>query len=391
MEIRISTPRKEVPQVRVFDTTLRDGEQTPGVHFDIAQKVAIAQALDVFGVNTIEAGFPASSPGDFKAVQAVCRVVQHAEVAALGRCVPADIEAVIEALGEASSPVVHAVIGVSDIHMQRKLNMTRAQVLRAMESAVRRGVAAGMAVEISFEDASRADPVFVRQCAVQCAAFGANRINIADTVGFATPAEFAFLIADVVRVVPPDVVVSCHCHNDLGMATANTIAAVDAGARQVEVTVNGIGERAGNAALEEVVTAFAVKQIARTGVKLNAIQEISRQVADASHIALQPNKPIVGANAFAHSSGIHQDGIVKDAMTYEAVSPALVGVQGHRFVMTARSGRSALVHEAKSRGISLTSPQIDAAYATFLSEADAACGALPPERVDQIVRQAAQH
>ncbi|MCC6144227.1 MAG: 2-isopropylmalate synthase [Candidatus Hydrogenedentes bacterium] len=362
--------------VRIFDTTCRDGEQTPGVHMSPSQKVAIARRLEAFGVDTIEAGFPASSPGDFAAVQAVAEVVERAEVAALARCAPRDIDQAAEALKPARRPVVHVVIGVSDVHMRHKLNMTRAEVIRAIEQSVRRARGHVAEVECSFEDATRAEPAFLRQCIEAAIGAGATRVNIPDTVGCAMPDAFGAMIRDIVAFVEGRAIVSVHCHNDLGMATANTVAAVQNGADQVEVTVNGIGERAGNTAMEEVAVALHLQGIAQVNVDFAQITAISRMVAETTGVPVQPNRAIVGAYAFTHSSGIHQDGIIKAPEVYEFVPPQLVGVEGHRFVMTARSGRRALAHVARQMGYPFTPEQIDAAYARFIHAADEAKGAV---------------
>ena len=373
--------------VRIFDTTMRDGEQTPGVHFTVAQKIAMAKRLEAFGVDTIEAGFPISSPGDFEAVRAVAAVVERCEVAALARCVPEDVARAAEAVRGAKHPVIHVVIGTSDIHMAKKTRMSRAETIRAIEEAV--GMAAGHVPEVEFsaEDATRSDPVFLRQCVYAAVGAGATRINIADTVGCATPDEFGRMIREMVDFVEGRAIVSAHCHNDLGMATANTIVAVQAGAGQVEVASNGIGERAGNACLEEVVVALAAKGIAHTGIDTTQAAAVSAFVAEMSGVMVQPNRAVVGANAFAHSSGIHQDGIIKDPENYEFVSPAMVGVAGHRFVLTARSGRSAVAHVAQGRGYAMTPEQIDAVYARFIARADEVKAAVSEEEVARLVEE----
>lgn len=373
------------PSVRIFDTTLRDGEQTPGVHLRIAQKIAIAERLVELGVATIEAGFPVSSPGDFEAVARIAQTVRDVEVAALARCSVNDIDAAVNALGEAPAPVVHLVLGTSDIHLKKKLRMSRADVVRVVRESVRYARGKVERVEFSLEDATRTERPFLRQIVDVAVEHGASRINIADTVGCALPGEFGALIRDVVRRVGSEVIVSAHCHNDLGMATANTVAAVLNGAGQVEVTVNGIGERAGNAALEEVCTVLAVKRIARTGVDLAQLTELSRYVAEETQVPVQPNRAVVGANAFAHSSGVHQDGIIKAPENYECLPPEMVGASGHRFVFTARSGRSAIAHRARVNGHTLDSDQIDLAYQQFTVAADRADGAVPDEVVDRII------
>ncbi len=377
------------PRIRIFDTTLRDGEQTPGVHFSAEDKEAIAQALEAFGVDTIEAGFPASSPGDFEAVRRVAAVVRHAGVAALARCRPADVAAAVEALRDAAHPVPHLVMSVSDVHLKHKVRMSRARAVRAIHESVMEAKRHMEEIEVSLEDATRADPVYVRQCAQVAVEAGATRINIADTVGAALPDEFAALIAGVVAFLPPSVLVSAHCHNDMGLATANTVAAVQAGADQVEVTVNGIGERAGNAAVEEVGIVLAAKGIAATGLDMTRVQKVSALVAERSGIAVQANHPVVGANAFAHSSGIHQDGILKHAANYAWITPEMVGAKGHRMVLTARSGRKAVFHVARAMGMPVAPETGEALYSAFLRHADRADGPVTPEALAGIIHRLA--
>ena len=371
-------------EIRFFDTTLRDGEQTPGVHFDADTKVTLARRLEDFGAAVVEAGFPASSPGDAEAVRRVAQALERAEVAALARCRAGDIDAAAEALAPARRPVVHVVLGVSDIHLAKKLRMSRAAAVRAIAESVTRARRRVERVQFSAEDASRADPVFLRQCAQAAADAGASRVNLPDTVGCALPEEYGAMIADVAAFLDRSVVVSAHCHNDLGLATANTLAAVRAGARQVEGCVNGLGERAGNAAVEEVAAALRLKRIAATGIRLEQAAELSRLVAEAAGVPVQPNRALVGANAFTHSSGIHQDGLLKDPETYEFVSPALVGAPGHRFVITARSGRAAAAREAARAGVNVAPGDVDRVYRAVLQAADARGGAVPPEEIARI-------
>lgn len=372
--------------IRIFDTTLRDGEQTPGVHLTAAQKLEIAEALAAFGVTTIEAGFPASSPGEMAAVRGIAEQVRTCEIAALARCVPRDIDAAAEALEPAARPVIHVFLGASDIHLERKLRIDRAAALRRIERAVQHARRHVDEVEFSPEDATRTERPFLRQCVRVALEAGATRINIPDTVGCATPAEFGAIIRDIVKTVEGAACVSAHCHNDLGLATANTLAAIEAGAGQVEVTVNGLGERAGNTAVEEVAVAVALKELACTGLDLSRIASLSRRVAELTRVPVQPNRPVVGANAFAHSSGIHQDGILKDASNYEFVPPRLVGVSGHTLVLTARSGRSALSHQAAALGYQLTPEEAETVYAAFVSAAESVGGAVTPEMLAEIIR-----
>jgi 2-isopropylmalate synthase len=368
-----------------LDTTLRDGEQTPGVRISRESKLAIARELEAMGVATIEAGFPASSPGDREAVSAVARAVRRCEVAALARCVDRDIDITAKALRPAVRPVLHLVLGVSDVHM-RKNRMDRNTVIRVIERSVRRARKQVERVQFSLEDATRADPVFMRQCVQAAVDAGAGRINIADTVGFCTPEEFGAIIRDVVCFVGNRVIVSAHCHNDMGLATANTVAAIRSGARQVEVTINGIGERAGNAASEEVAVILAKKAIAETGVDMTHIRKLSAMVVAATGIPVQPNRAIVGGHSFTHSSGIHQDGILKDRATYEYVAPEEVGVDGHRFILTSRSGRNAVRHVAGEQGYVLEGAQIDTVYRAFLDRADTSVDGVSPDVLRDIVQ-----
>ncbi|HOE67321.1 MAG TPA: 2-isopropylmalate synthase [Candidatus Hydrogenedentes bacterium] len=371
--------------VRIFDTTLRDGEQTPGVHITPDQKVAIAHRLKAIGVTTIEAGFPISSPGDRDAVARIASEVRGCEIAAMARCVAQDIDAAAEALRDAERPVVHVFLGTSDIHLTKKLRLDRAGAVRAIRECVARARRHVADVQFSAEDATRTERPFLRQCIAAAVESGATRINLPDTVGCMLPREYGEMIRDVVRFVGPHVIVSAHCHNDMGMATANTVAAVEGGARQVEVTVNGIGERAGNAALEEVAVAMAMKRIAESGVDVQQVTALSAHVAEVTRVPVQPNRAVVGANAFAHSSGIHQDGILKDPSTYEFVPPAMVGAPGHRFVMTSRSGRGAVAHHAARMGYRLTDAQVDEVYRAFIEVAAYSDGAVDADELARVI------
>jgi len=372
-------------KVRIFDTTLRDGEQTPGVHIHPRAKLEIAKYLEDFGVTTIEAGYPASSPGDSEAVARIARTITRCEVTALARCKTSDIDAVVAALRHAVAPVVHIVLGVSDIHLKKKIGITRHEALQMTRECVSYARAKMSEVQFSVEDATRADRAFLRDMVRVAVDAGATRINVPDTVGCTLPEEFASLIAYVIEGAGPDAIVSAHCHNDMGLATANSIAAVQAGARQVEVAVNGIGERAGNTSIEEVGVVLAMKDLAHTGLDLTRANALSAFVAQVTGVPVQPNRAIVGANAFAHSSGIHQDGILKDPKTYEFVPPRAVGVAGHRFILTARSGRAALVHHAASLGIDVPSEDVDIVYREFLRVADASPGAVSDEELRALV------
>lgn len=373
--------------VRIFDTTLRDGSQTPGVHISNDDKVTIARALAAYGVDTIEAGFPASSPGEAAGVRRVAEAVTGCEVAAFARCVDTDIDAAAAAIEAAPQGVVHVFFGVSDLHIERKLRTTRAAAITTIDHAVRHAAATGRTVQFSAEDASRADPVFVRQCVETAINAGATRVNIPDTVGFATPEEYGVFIGDVVRFVDGAAIIAAHCHDDFGLATANSIAAVRAGAGQVEVTVNGIGERAGNAPLEEVALILAKKQVAPTRIQLPQTLAVSNLVRDITGVVVQPNRAIVGENAFAHSSGIHQDGLIKHEDVYAAFRPEEVGVAGHRFVLTARSGRSAVARAASTQGCTVPPEQMDALYAAFITEAERSRGTVSDAAVGAMARQ----
>lgn len=373
--------------VRIFDTTLRDGEQTPGVFLSVDEKVEVARRLEAFGVATIEAGFPVSSPSDRAAVARVAREVRGCEVAAMARCVPGDIAGAAAALHGAAEPVIHVFLSTSDIHLAKKLRIDRAEAIRAIDSCVRQARRAVARVQFSAEDATRTERAFLRQCIEAAVRAGASRINVPDTVGWHTPDEYGAMIADVAAFVGGEAIVSAHCHDDLGMATANTVAAVRHGARQVEVTINGIGERAGNAAAEEVAVVLARRGIAETGVRLDLITELSQHVARVTGVSVQPNRAIVGANAFAHSSGIHQDGMLKAAETYEIVPPDMVGASGHRFVLTARSGRKAVAHVARSLGVPLSSAELEAVYRDVMAHSEAAHGAVTGDALAQIVHR----
>lgn len=374
-------------QIRVLDTTLRDGEQTPGVHIDLQEKVTIAEGLSALGVATIEAGFPASSPGDRAAVSAVAASIRDCEVAALSRCVPGDIDAAGEALCGAFHPVMHLVLGASDIHLVHKLGKSRAQIVETIQRCVRQARRWSETVQFSLEDATRSDPIFLRQCAQIAVEVGASRINLADTVGCMTPDEFGPLVRDMVQFLGSSVIVSAHCHNDMGLATANALAAMRAGARQVEATINGIGERAGNTALEEIAVIAALKSVGETGIDLTRLTEMSALVSEVTGVPVQPNRALVGRNAFTHSSGIHQDGILKAPENYQFVAPEVVGRAGHDFVLTARSGRNAVVHVARNRGHVIMERDKDRLYEAFVRFADSVRGAVDGKELDALVHQ----
>jgi 2-isopropylmalate synthase len=363
-------------RVRIFDTTLRDGEQSPGASMNTTEKLEIARQLVRLGVDVIEAGFPISSPGDFESVRRIgAEVGDAAMVCALSRAIEKDIDVAADALSTAARPRIHTGIGVSESHLQDKLRMTREAALEQAVKAVTHARTHVDDVEFYAEDAGRADPAFVYEVVAAVVAAGATVINIPDTTGYTYPEEFGALIRGLMENVPgiEDVTVSVHCHNDLGMATANALAGVYAGARQIECTVNGIGERAGNTSLEEVVMALRQRRAyfgVDTAIKTKEIMRASRLVSSITGIMVQPNKAIVGANAFAHSSGIHQDGVLKERTTYEIIDPADVGVAGSSIVLTARSGRHALKHRLEELGYSLPDEEFERVHEAFLALAD---------------------
>ncbi|HEX6488870.1 MAG TPA: 2-isopropylmalate synthase [Candidatus Dormibacteraeota bacterium] len=362
-------------RVFIFDTTLRDGEQSPGFHLTADQKVTLAKQLERLGVDVIEAGFPISSPGDFDACRRIAREVRQASVTALARAVKDDIDAVWGAIQDAEEPQIHIVLSVSDIHIQRKLGISREQVLERGEKAVAYARTLCDRVEYSPEDAGRADPDYLIETVERMIDAGATVINIPDTTGYCLPWEFGALIGRVISEVRGSdrAMFSVHCHNDLGLATANSLAAVEAGARRVECTVNGIGERAGNTSLEEVVMLLKVRQAAlglETAVEPQQIAATSRMVVELTGVDVQPNKAIVGANAFAHASGIHQDGVLKDRLNYEIMRPEDVGFTDSRIVLTARSGRHAFKHRLARLGITLSEAAAQPAWDRFLELAD---------------------
>jgi len=363
--------------VRVFDTTLRDGEQSPGASMTETEKVTAAQQLDRLGVDIVEAGFPAASPGDAAAVRSVAAVVKHAAVAALARCTRSDIDVAVASLRSARRPVIHVFVATSDIHLKHKLRKSRTEILDQVAASVTYATSHGMPVEFSAEDATRSDWDFlacVCNCAVEC---GATTINLPDTVGYAVPEEYAAMVRYVQeRISKRDrVVFSAHCHDDLGLATANTLAAVAAGARQVEVTINGLGERAGNAPLEEVVMALSTRADVFNGpatkVDTRELVPTSRLISAITDLHVQANKAIVGINAFAHEAGIHQDGYIKERTTYEIMRPADVGWEGTRLVLGKHSGRNGVSFRLRRLGYDLDSPSLDAAYTRIIALADA--------------------
>jgi len=362
-------------RVIIFDTTLRDGEQSPGAALNVSEKVELAHKLEEMGIDVIEAGFPVSSPGDFRAVQQISREIRDCVVCGLTRAHRKDIDAAAAALEDAARPRIHTGLGVSDSHIFHKLRTTREEALERGVEAVKYARRFVDDVQYYAEDAGRADPEYLYRVLEAVITAGATVVNIPDTTGYTSPGEFGALIRSIVENVPnvDRATISVHCHNDLGMATANTLAGLLNGARQVEVTVNGIGERAGNCSLEEVVMALRTRQDLfglRTGVDTRRIYPVSRLVSTLTGIPVQPNKAIVGANAFAHSSGIHQDGVLKERTTYEIIDPRDIGVPDSEIILSARSGRAGLRHRLTELGYTLDDDQFEKVYGRFLEVAD---------------------
>ena len=361
-------------KVQIFDTTLRDGEQVPGCKLDTQQKLIIAERLDNMGVDIIEAGFPVSSPGDFLSVSEISKIVKNATVCGLTRAVKNDIDVAGAALKYAKRPRIHTGIGTSDSHIIYKLNTTREDIIARAKAAVAHAKTYVEDVEFYAEDAGRTDNAFLAQVCEEVIKSGATVLNIPDTTGYCLPHEYGEKIKYLKENVKgiENVTISCHCHNDLGMATANSIAGAINGARQIECTINGIGERAGNTALEEVVMIFKQHPYLNlyTDIDTKQLNSMSHLVSDSMGMMVQPNKAIVGSNAFAHSSGIHQDGVIKNRETYEIMDPLEVGVTESSIILTARSGRAALAYRAKKVGYELTKIQLDVVYVEFLKFAD---------------------
>lgn len=360
-------------KIFIFDTTLRDGEQVPGCKLNTHEKVELALQLEALGVDIIEAGFPISSPGDFNSVNEIAKIIKNATVCGLSRAVQKDIEVAAEALKPAARRRIHTGIGTSDFHIKSKFNSNREDILARAVQCVKWARNYTDDVEFYAEDAGRTDNEYLARVIEAVIAAGATTVNIPDTTGYCLPHQYgekiAFLVNNVSNI--DKAVISCHCHNDLGLATANSIAGIINGARQIECTVNGLGERAGNTALEEVV--MVIKQHALgfyTSVDAKQLNPISRAVSDTMRMQVQPNKAIVGANAFSHSSGIHQDGFLKDAQTYEIINPEDVGADSSKIVLTARSGRSALAHRLSKLGYQYNRNDIDVLYQRFLKVAD---------------------
>ncbi|GAA3755959.1 2-isopropylmalate synthase [Flavobacterium ginsengiterrae] len=373
-------------KVQIFDTTLRDGEQVPGCKLDTKQKLVIAERLDQMGVDIIEAGFPVSSPGDFLSVSEICKIVENATVCGLTRAVKNDIDVAAAALKHAKKPRIHTGIGTSESHILHKLQTTPEDIIARAKYAVAHAKSYVEDVEFYAEDAGRTDNAFLAKVCEEVIKSGATVLNIPDTTGYCLPEEYGAKIKYLKENVKgiENVILSCHCHNDLGMATANSIAGAINGARQIECTINGIGERAGNTALEEVVMIFKQHPYLNLDTNINTkeLNAMSRLVSESMGMIVQPNKAIVGANAFAHSSGIHQDGVIKNRATYEIMDPLEVGVNESSIILTARSGRAALAYRAKKVGYELTKVQLDIVYVEFLKFAD-----IKKEVVDSDIHQ----
>ncbi|MFL2624921.1 MAG: 2-isopropylmalate synthase [Candidatus Marisimplicoccus sp.] len=361
-------------QVKIFDTTLRDGEQVPGCKLDTKSKLILAEKIDSLGVDIIEAGFPISSPGDFKSVVEISKIIKNASVCALSRANEKDIDVAAESLKYAKKPRIHTGIGTSEIHIKHKFNSNKDSIIKLAKKSVSHAKKYVEDVEFYAEDAGRTDNEFLAKVCEEVIKSGATVLNIPDTTGYCLPYEYGqkikFLIDNVSGI--DKVTVSCHCHNDLGLATANSIYGVLSGARQIECTINGIGERAGNTSLEEVVMILRQHSDLNLDTNINSrlLNEISQKVSELMGMPVQPNKAIVGSNAFAHSSGIHQDGVIKKRETYEIIDPFDVGVDKSSIVLTARSGRAALAFRMKEFGVNLSKKQLDDVYSEFLIIAD---------------------
>ena len=360
--------------VKIFDTTLRDGEQVPGCKLNTSQKLVIAKRLDELGVDVIEAGFPVSSPGDFKSVVEISKIVKNATVCGLSRAVENDIKVAAEALQFAKYPRIHTGIGTSDSHITHKFNSSRDKIIEIGFNAVKYAKSFVKDVEFYAEDAGRTDNEFLAKVCEKMIEAGATVLNIPDTTGYCLPDEYGekikYLVDNVKNI--EKATISCHCHNDLGLATANSIAGIVNGARQIECTINGIGERAGNTSLEEVVMIMRQHPNLNLDTNINSklLFDTSNLVSEGMGMPVQPNKAIVGANAFAHSSGIHQDGVIKNRETYEIINPLDVGVNESAIILTARSGRAALAYRAKKIGYNLSKDELDILYPEFLKFAD---------------------
>jgi 2-isopropylmalate synthase len=361
--------------VKIFDTTLRDGEQSPGCSMNLNEKVRMATKLEALGVDIIEAGFPIASDGDFAAVKAVAATCRKVTVAALCRTAEQDVARAAEALAGAAHPRIHTFVATSDIHLEHKLKKTRREVLAMTREAIQQACSYAEEVEFSAEDATRSDPQYLFEVLDTAVEAGAKVLNVPDTVGYTTPVEFGGLIEEVKKRVARDrdVIISVHCHNDLGLAVANSLAAIEAGARQVECTINGIGERAGNASLEEIVMALRVRADRlpfTTAIDTEQLYPTSQLLSQIVGFDVQPNKAIVGRNAFAHEAGIHQHGVINNPLCYEIMTPESVGVPANSLVLGKHSGRHALSLRYTELGFELTQRELDVAYARFTGLAD---------------------
>lgn len=361
-------------KVYIFDTTLRDGEQVPGCKLNANEKLELAQHLEVLGVDIIEAGFPVSSPGDFQSVDLISRTIKNSSVCALSRAVQKDIEVAAQALQHAKRPRIHTGIGTSDFHIVSKFKSTQEEILNRAVQCVKWARNFTDDVEFYAEDAGRTNNEYLAKVVEAVINAGATTVNVPDTTGYCLPQQYgdkiAFLMNNVSNI--DKAVISCHCHNDLGLATANSITGVINGARQIECTINGLGERAGNTSLEEVVMVLRQHKHLNfyTDIKAEQLNPISRLVSETMRVPVQPNKAIVGSNAFSHSSGIHQDGFLKDALTYEIINPEEVGAEGSKIVLTARSGRSALAYRLHKLTYDFDRNDVDILYERFLQVAD---------------------
>jgi 2-isopropylmalate synthase len=377
-------------RVYVFDTTLRDGEQSPGCSMTVTEKLRMARKLAELGVDVLEAGFPIASEGDFEAVDTISRDFQWVNVAALARACTLDVERAAESLRHAKRPRIHTFIATSDIHLKYKFKKSRQQVLDEAVAAVELARKYVDDVEFSAEDGSRTDPDYLEQLSKAVVAAGARTVNIPDTVGFSVPEEYGALIGRIVKALGDCAVVSVHCHDDMGLAVPNSIAAVQAGARQIECTVNGIGERAGNTSLEEVVMIFKTRADYypfHTGIQTEHLFSASELLSSMITFGPQPNKAIVGRNAFAHEAGIHQDGYLKEKSTYEIIDPRSVGVPEGKLVLGKHSGRHALLKRCQDLGFDLTKPELDALYQRFVAVADHRKKGLMDEEIIALIRE----
>ena len=376
--------------VKIFDTTLRDGEQVPGCKLNTSQKLVIAKRLDDLGVDVIEAGFPVSSPGDFKSVVEISKIIKNASVCGLSRAVKNDIKVAAEALEYAKKPRIHTGIGTSDSHIKHKFKSSRDKIIEIGFEAVKYAKTFVNDVEFYAEDAGRTDNDFLAKVCEKMIEAGATVLNIPDTTGYCLPEEYGqkikYLVDNVKNI--EKATISCHCHNDLGLATANSIAGIINGARQIECTINGIGERAGNTSLEEVVMIMRQHPALNLDTNINSklLFDTSNLVSEGMGMPVQPNKAIVGANAFAHSSGIHQDGVIKNRETYEIINPLDVGVNESAIILTARSGRAALAYRAKKIGFNLSKDELDLVYPEFLKFADVS-KEVTDENIPEIIKK----